>query len=168
MTTIEEIYNQVTVGMKYDLAFASNQQKKLAKVRAKARCMPLLMSVLLKDEKRGSCLNFSLAMMHLLHRAGIETYLAALPEENPTTGERTQMHASVCYVQNGDRFFADPVGTVKEGKKERFRIPIQDFKEEMLLPGEAIFIFDVYGKMGEQEFFGEFTKHPKEKFYKEK
>lgn len=167
MTTIEEIYNQVTIGMKYDLPFASNQQRVLAEVRTKARYIPLLMSILLKEEKRGCCLNFSLAMVHLLHRAGIEAYLAASPEENPTTGERTHMHASVYYVQNGEGFFADPVGTVKDGKKKRFQIPVQDFKEEMLLPGEAVSIFDLYGEMGENEFFGDFTRHPKEKLYKE-
>lgn len=167
MTKIEEIYNQVTVGMKYDINYASNQQRIFARVKPKAKCMPILMSTLLKDEKRGCCLNFSLAMVHLLHRAGIEAYLAASPEENPITGKRTHMHASVYYVQNGEGFFADPVGTVKDGKKERFQISVQDFKEEMLLPGEAISIFDVYGKMGENEFFRDFTSHPKEKFYKE-
>lgn len=163
---IERIFKQVTTGMQYDISFANAQQRILASNQTKAKDIPLLMSNSLKEEKRGCCLNFSLAMIHLLHEEGIEAYLAASPEVNPATGERTHMHASVYYVQNGVKFFADPVSTVKEGKKNRFKISEQDFKEEMLLSGEAISIFDLYNEMGEHNFFGEFTTFPKIKLYK--
>ena len=163
--TIEKIFKQVTTGMQYDISFANNQQKTLALKQIKAKEIPLLMSTSLKEEGRGCCLNFSLAMIHLLHEKGIEAYLAASPEINPDTGKRTHMHASVYYIQNGNGFFSDPVSAVKDGKENRFKISIQDFKEEMLLEGEVISIFDLYGENGEHNFFGDFTASPKTKFY---
>lgn len=163
---IERIFKQVTTGTQYDISFANAQQRALASKQTKAKDIPLLMSTSLKEEGRGCCLNFSLAMIHELHEKGIEAYLAASPEINPTTGKRTHMHASVYYVQDGEEFFADPVSVVKDGKENRFKISVQDFKEEMLLSGEAISIFDLYGEMGEHNFFGDFTAFPKTKLYK--
>ena len=163
MATIGKIYKKVTEGGVYDYPFAGKQQKTLMNVKTRAELMPELVWTLLKNEKRGCCLNYALAMVHLLHKEGIEVYLATTPEANPDTGERTHMHASVCYVQNGEKFFADPVATVKDGKQARFQISQGEFKKEMLLEGECISIFDLYGENKNKLFFGDFIFNPKEK-----
>lgn len=163
MATIGEIYKKVTEGGVYDYPFACKQQETFINLKIRAELMPEVVWTLLKNEKRGCCLNYALAMVHLLHSEGMEVYLATTPEANPNTGERTHMHASVCYLQNGEKFFANPVATVKDGKQARFQISLDEFKKEMLLEGECISIFDLYGENKEKLFFGDFTFDPKEK-----
>ena len=163
MTTIGEIYKKVTEGGVYDYPFAGKQQETLINLKTRAELMPEVIWTWMKSEKRGCCLNFALAMVHLLHKEGIEVYLATTPEANPQNGQRTHLHASVCYVKNGEMLFADPVATVKDGKQDCFQISLDEFKKDMLLEGECISIYDLYGENKKKLFFGDFTFYPKEK-----
>ncbi len=161
-----EIYNKVTAMGGYDLAKALEHQRSLIDEGVLAKDAPRRMYELTKADKAGCCLNYALSMVHLLHENGMEAYLASTPEENPATGERTHIHASVFYVFKGKECFDDPVKKVMGQKGNFHRIPFENFKQEMLQEGEKIQIFDPYGENGEEPFFGTFMSAPMKEFSK--
>lgn len=165
--TAKGIYNKVTRMGKYDLVVAGLQQKVLAQNKILAKDMPARIFRMTQKEGAGCCLNYALSMIYLLNEQGIEAYLATTPEENPKTGKRTHMHASVCYVRKGEMVFADPVKKVQGEEGDFSKISLQDFKRTMLKTGEEVKLFDCFGTDGEKLFFGEFTQTPIRRFQKE-
>ncbi len=163
---IKDVFNKVTAMGRYDLPKAGEHQKSLMSEGVLAKDIPKRMYELTKADKAGCCLNYALSMIHLLHENGVDAYLVATPEENPVTGERKHIHASVFYAYKGKKFFDDPVGKVMGKEGDFHKIPFENFKQKMLKDGEKIKIFDLYGENGEKPFFGTFMSAPMIEFSK--
>ena len=119
--------------------------------------MPEIEAAFVAENHVGCCLHYGMTLFYKLRLLGIESYILITKEENPVTHEKTDNHVSVCYVQNGHKFIADPVETVKaHGKKYFYDIPIEEF----LAQQGTIRIYDPYGEHGGELFFEEFLAHP--------
>lgn len=125
---IKELYYSVVKGNVYDLNKANNHNFELASQNPLAKDIP------------------SMALFKLMRDKGIEAYISITLEANPETGDKTDLHVSVCYVQNSKLFIADPVETIKKGYGEYFDIPIEDFYKA----NGTIWIYDPYGEFGDK------------------
>ena len=154
--SIEEIYNEVVTGGKYDFEVASKHNMEMFLADVKAADLPLIEANFVAQNHVGCCLHYGMALFAKLREQEVECYIAITKEENPTTHEKTDNHVSVCYLKNGKRYIADPVESVKGGKGLFFDIPIEEYNKE----NGTIWMFDPYGVDGNKLFFQEFLSHP--------
>ena len=158
MIDIKKIYESVVSGCTYDLAKASQHTNALYLTgNVTAAEMPEIEAAFVAENHVGCCLHYGMTLFYRLRLLGIECYISMTKEENHVTHEKTDNHVSVCYVQNGHKFIADPVETVKtHGEKCFYDIPIEEF----LAQQGTIRIYDPYGEHGGELFFEEFLAHP--------
>lgn len=124
---IQEIYNKVIEGSRYDYDVASAHHKILISQGVCAAEMPRIEEEYLKQNHVGCCLHFGMYLFKKMREQGYNCFIAITVEENPKTHEMTDNHVSVCYSEENEWFIADPVKTLKEGVDNCYKIPITDY-----------------------------------------
>lgn len=159
-TIVSEAYSKIVHGSVYDLDAAQDHHKVLFGQGILAKDIPKAENEHVLSKRYGCCLEYSNALLHELHQAGINAKLAISLEENPVTKERTDSHVSV-FIQDddGNSFIADPVETVKTHGEDMILVLLAEFQK---LNG-TVWIYDPYGE-NENLPFMEFMGYP-EKTY---
>ena len=155
MESVKNIYNEVTGGRSYNEDYANLHFRELMAKKVKAKEIPEIEESFIKEFDKGVCLNISLCLISKFHKYGYKAYLSVTRNKNPDTDEIIN-HASVCYIENGNKFIADPVATIRDGKENCFGISIQEFAKQE----GPVFIYDMYGEYRNLMFFGDFMKYP--------
>lgn len=150
MKSIRKQYEQVVVGNKYDLSKAGDHTMSIIYLGIKANQMPETERAYVEANHVGSCLQYSMYLISLLHEAEMECFLTMTPEEDGAN------HCSVLYFnENGNKFIADPSMDIKEGTVDKHMcIPYDEFVENAIQ--HKISHYDVFGINGEKAFFNEF------------
>ena len=156
MDIIVNAYNKTTKGMVYDLPFAASNMGLFNKP---AKEVPKMFYDFVMREKKGCCIYFAMAMIHLLNEEGIDAYLVSTPEGN---GQK----ASVGYKLDGVMYVADPVETVKGTKGDFVKIPLEEFASQFAWTN----VYDPYGETSDRFFLageGGFMEYPLDEIKKE-
>lgn len=155
MESVKNIYNEVTGGRSYNEDYAELHFRELVAKKVKAKEILEIEELFIKEFDKGVCLNISLCLICKFHKYGYKAYLAVTKNKDPYTDEIIN-HASVCYIENGNKFIADPVATIRYGKENCFGISTKEFSEQE----GPIFLYDLCGEYGDLMFFGDFMNHP--------
>ncbi len=159
MNIIEKSYMEVITGNRYDPDGADWHNTEMKALKVLARDMPEAESYFLETNHFGCCLHYGMALFYKLRKLEVPCFIAITFEDDPVTGEQTDMHVSVCYTKDGDKYIADPVESVKRnGEGKYFDIPFDYY----CLSKGMVWLFNPYGKHGDELFFEDFLCHPME------
>lgn len=156
MDFIKICYDKVVQGNRYDAAKATQYNVVLGEAKTEAKIMPHAATTFVMLNHFGSDLHYALYLFWKLREYCIECYIAFTKDMNPAVNQKTYNHISVCYVQNGKRYIADPAETVKTGEDKFCGIPIEDYQKDH----GTIKLYDPYGEHGSELFFEGFLDHP--------
>mgnify|MGYP001625098052 CR=1 FL=1 len=156
---IRSIYTEIQKTFKYSLDEAEVLDKKLKKENTKAKDVPFRSFM----AKRGTSLQYSMAMLYLLKRNDIKAYLGEYKGEGDYSDEEKMDYAFVVYRDGWFRWFALDFEYIEPKWKvtDQTRIPIRKYRK---IRGK-IWIYNPYDeKKGNLPFFGTFQKKYNWKF----
>jgi hypothetical protein len=156
---IIKYYDEIVMGNTLDLENAYKHTQELIDSHSEllASDMPSIEKHFLDKNHYGNCLHYSMALFYLLRQHEIESFIAITKETSTNVIPGfNQIHASVCYIKNGQRYIADPTETIKLGKGAYYEIPIAKYLKQH----GTIRLYDPYGVHGSRYFFKEFFNYP--------
>ena len=156
---IVEVFRKLTNNMVFDQQFADAKKEDLLIPAEKAAKK---ISDLVKSNRKGDSLFYSVAMIYELHCMKVETFLVITSEGDE------RMKATVGYINDGKLLTADPTAVIKGKKGEYINIPLNTMLEHY----QIALLYDIFAEETSNLIFmdqkrGGFLGEPIEMFVRE-